>query len=227
MLNNTAILIFTRDALQEAQHKTLVATSSNQQLMAAMIQQTRTIAQSCSLDVFETGKQKGNTFGERLSNAMQTLFQQGYEQLIVIGNDTPNLQKKHILQTQELLQHQPVVVGPSVDGGIYLLGIRKEAFQAEAFTQLAWQTASLSTSLHQYINQQQQQVVYLEQLQDIDDLQSLYEVLSTLKNTNKVLYRIFCDCISIQTDQPTTSSLVHILDTYPSNRSLRAPPFIQ
>jgi len=227
MLYKTAILLFTRATFQEAQCKTLVANKSNQQLMAAMIQHTRTMARSTSLDVFETNKQQGRTFGERLANSMKALFQQGYQQLIVIGNDTPSLQKKHILQAHQLLQSQQVVVGPSIDGGIYLLGIQKAAFQFEAFAQLAWQTANLSTSLQTYIQQQQQQIVYLEQLQDIDDLQNLHEVLSILKNTNKTLYRIFYHCILMRSPLPTPSFLGYDLGYFSSNRSLRAPPSIQ
>ena len=74
---------------------------------------------------------------------MQEVFAKGYNSIIVVGSDTPNLTTKLILQANEQLQKQPVVAGPTQLGGTYLIGIRREAFNNPVFVNLPWQTDEL------------------------------------------------------------------------------------
>ena len=147
MSNSTAILLFSRTAWEEAQYKTFVPHKGNVTIAAELIKHTQQTAISSGLDVLVPPFQKGITFGERITHAIGYVFQQGYERVIVIGNDTPMLTKQHILTAHHLLQEKNMVIGPSTDGGIYLLGIHKTCFQSNTFKQLDWQSASLFASL--------------------------------------------------------------------------------
>ena len=68
--------------------------------------------------------QKGPGLGERMATAFVETFIAGYERALVIGTDHPTLPIAFIEQAFALVQdpHQ-VVVGPSDDGGYYLLGM--------------------------------------------------------------------------------------------------------
>jgi len=59
--------------------------------------------------------------------------------VITIGNDTPILKSHHIVEASRQLESKNVVLGPSLDGGFYLLGIHKTHFNREQFIDLPWQ----------------------------------------------------------------------------------------
>lgn len=69
---------------------------------------------------FESFPQIGETIGDRMDNAIKTIFAKGYEQVILTGSDIPNLNQKIIQQAFANLEE--VVIGPSADGGYYLIG---------------------------------------------------------------------------------------------------------
>ena len=81
--DTTAILIFTRTASAEAAAKPLAGRggrNANQQIVNALIQHTRREAEKAGLPVFTCfhTEQVGDHFGERLTHAMQTVFDKGF-----------------------------------------------------------------------------------------------------------------------------------------------------
>ncbi len=68
--------------------------------------------------------QRQGSFGERLAAAMAEAFARGAAPLVVVGADTPGLAASHLESALALLAADPatIVVGPSPDGGLYLLG---------------------------------------------------------------------------------------------------------
>jgi len=73
---------------------------------------------------FELTPQRGNNLGERLSNAFEQLFSLGYEQVVAIGADSPTLPLVYMRRSFELLPRADLVLGPSTDGGYYLIGMK-------------------------------------------------------------------------------------------------------
>lgn len=82
--------------------------------------------------------QKGKDLGERLLNAFQDTFHQGSENILVIGGDSPDLPDETFQHAQDALQQNDVVIGPAHDGGYYLLGIRRSAFNPSLFAGINW-----------------------------------------------------------------------------------------
>lgn len=117
--------------------------------------------------------QKGSNFGERFYNAINHVFNLGFDQVITIGNDTPQLQTKHIIQAHEALEQNKIILGPSADGGFYILGIDKNTFYNLNFKDFDWQTYRLFDQIKSALHILQKQVDYFETLNDIDDFQSL------------------------------------------------------
>ncbi|MCG8621866.1 MAG: glycosyltransferase, partial [Proteobacteria bacterium] len=69
--------------------------------------------------------QQGATLGERLIAAARWASNQGYEKFLFVGSDSPTLPTQYIEHALDLLASRDVVIGPSVDGGYYLIGFSK------------------------------------------------------------------------------------------------------
>jgi len=74
---------------------------------------------------WRVGVQVGDHLGERLRFAFQSLFRRGARKVIVVGTDTPWMGAARIVRAFELLDRADVVLGPTSDGGYYLVGARK------------------------------------------------------------------------------------------------------
>jgi glycosyltransferase A (GT-A) superfamily protein (DUF2064 family) len=66
--------------------------------------------------------QRGGSFGERLENALADARALGYREIVVVPGDVPRLGSRELARAFALLAERPVVLGPSPDGGVYLLG---------------------------------------------------------------------------------------------------------
>lgn len=198
---HTAILFFSRSASEECQSKSFSKNRrANSKISQKLIAHTRKEIKNTDLPFFHISskEQSGKNFGERFSNALGTVFNRGFDNVIAVGNDCPLLNAKDILDTCQLLEEGSNVIGPSKDGGIYLLGIRKTEYEKKTFQNLRWQLSSLFSDIQQYFENKQGKVNRLSSKQDIDtesDLLSLFrshgqsEFVSALK-------RIFYQTIS-------------------------------
>ena len=81
---------------------------------------------------------------ERLISAAQWACNQNYTKCLLVGSDSPNLPIQYVKDALELLGERDVVIGPSVDGGYYLIGFstRGTALAIPAiFEGIAWSTS--------------------------------------------------------------------------------------
>lgn len=69
--------------------------------------------------------QQGIDLGERMKNAFKKGFEDGYERIVLIGSDLPDITAKHISKGLEALKQNEVSFGPAEDGGYYLIGLSK------------------------------------------------------------------------------------------------------
>ena len=66
--------------------------------------------------------QVGADLGERLISAAQWACEQNYTKFLFVGSDSPTLPIQYVERALDLLDSRDVVIGPSVDGGYYLIG---------------------------------------------------------------------------------------------------------
>ena len=66
--------------------------------------------------------QKGNNLGDRITNALNISFK-NFSPIVVIGSDLWNLEISDIEDAFRILKNKNIVIGPSTDGGYYLIGI--------------------------------------------------------------------------------------------------------
>ena len=87
--------------------------------------------------------QKGKTLGDRMRNAFSDVFATGVDQAVLIGSDLPDLTSRIIHESFEYLKKGDAVIGPAVDGGYFLIGFRKDAFNDDVFSDIDWGTSSV------------------------------------------------------------------------------------
>jgi len=119
--------------------------------------------------------QAGPDFGSRLERAMLDAFARGAGPLIVVGTDVPGLAPRHVARALALLADDPdaVVIGPSPDGGLYLLAARRPIAELGAATR--WCRRDTLRGLLRTLRAAGRDVLLLAPLADLDrraDLES-------------------------------------------------------
>jgi len=114
-----------------------------------------------------------------MRDAFKELFAGGYESAVMIGADLPTLPLSHLRAAFAALERRPVVLGPSLDGGYYLIGLR--APQPELFEGIAWSTSQVLSQTIERINQLGLQVQCLEPWYDVDTIDDLDFLVSHLR----------------------------------------------
>lgn len=149
-------------------------------LIKQCIKHTETVVEKSGLEVlwFDEHLQQGNTFAERYKNAVKSCFDLGYERVISIGNDAPDLTSDMLKLAAEKLLTNDLVIGPSQDGGVYLLGLNKQTFNEEEFVNFPWQEDTLNQAILSSAENQNKQVSTLDQLIDLDDAKSVAAYVS-------------------------------------------------
>lgn len=90
--------------------------------------------------------QMGADLGERLVSATQWAGEHDYTKILVVGSDSPTLPISYIFQALRLLDSRDVVIGPSTDGGYYLIGFSAENLPTvvpHVFAEIKWSTAEV------------------------------------------------------------------------------------
>ena len=88
-------------------------------------------------------KQSGKTLGDRMRNAFSDVFATGVDQAVLLGSDLPDMDNRIIDESFEFLEKEGLVIGPALDGGYYLIGFRKNAFDSDLFSGIDWGTSSV------------------------------------------------------------------------------------
>ena len=120
-------------------------------------------------ETFALVPQRGVGFGERLFAAAQDILAIGYGAVCLIDSDSPTVPGEAYAQAVKALRRpgDRVVLGPSNDGGYYLIGM-KIAHQ-EPFTKITWSTASVLDETLERCSEAALEVVLLPTWYDVDD----------------------------------------------------------
>jgi uncharacterized protein len=129
--------------------------------------------------------QHGDDLGARLLFTFDRLFRQGFTQVIVIDSDTPTLPIAYLEQALMLIAERvnDVVLGPTEDGGYYLIGLRQS--HRELFEQMPWSTSQVFPETRRRSEQYGLTVACTEYWYDVDtpeDLSRLRESLDQIQD---------------------------------------------
>ena len=115
--------------------------------------------------------QKGESLGDRMSNAFKQGFEDGYDRIVLIGSDLPDIMESQINTGLQTLQTNEVVFGPAEDGGYYLVGFSK--FHDFVFQNKPWSQDNLLEETLSELKENRVTFSTLETLNDIDTFEDL------------------------------------------------------
>lgn len=182
-----ALIIFARNPVLGKVKTRLAATMGDEKALSiyqSLLQHTATITAQLDCDcfvfyaddisfndvwsdkVYHKKKQEGEDLGKRMCNAFDTLFQKEYKKVLIIGTDCFELSAEIILDAFIGLEENEVIIGPSADGGYYLLGMRER--YPFLFENIAWSTETVYSSTITELLTHKISYQTLPQLNDID-----------------------------------------------------------
>ena len=125
--------------------------------------------------------QQGEELGARMANALHEFLQQGYQQAVLIGSDSPDLPLTRIEQAFAALDRAELVLVPASDGGYVLIG--ETQHHPQLFENIAWSTDQVLPETLRRVERDQLPTVQLDSWQDLDDLTSLQAFLQRSPHT--------------------------------------------
>ncbi|PIA78417.1 hypothetical protein BFR04_02445 [Gaetbulibacter sp. 4G1] len=131
--------------------------------------------------------QEGNNLGERMKNAFIKGFEDGYNRIVLIGSDLPEINSSHIKNGLQALKTNNVVFGPAIDGGYYLVGMTK--MYDFIFDNKPWSQSNLLDVTSKELKQNNTSFALLNSLNDIDTFEDL-EASAFYKSNIKLQQRI-------------------------------------
>ena len=162
--SQTAVLLFSLPAALDAARKGLTGQRRGRnhafwdRLRQFTIAKVRAAGLPCvsSADVVSAPDYSAS-FGEQLQTAVRATLAEGYEHVIVIGNDCPDLRVSDLRVAADALAQGQLPVGYDRRGGVFLLGLDRRFLSAESvsgalsFATLPWQTDQLGATLTNYL----------------------------------------------------------------------------
>jgi rSAM/selenodomain-associated transferase 1 len=135
-------------------------------------------------DDFQLVPQRGDGFGERLAAAAEDLLRIGFQSVCLIDSDSPTVPSRAYSEAANMLsiRGDRVVLGPSDDGGYYLIGLKQN--HGRLFEQIDWSTERVLDQTMQRAAELDLEVKLLPTGYDVDDRATLRRLCAELLNAN-------------------------------------------
>lgn len=230
MTKRTAILFFAKNPLADDKRLRFprYLAPAFRGAFGILHKRTAALLHQTGLAVFHSNEanQTGTDFGKRISCALAEVFEKGYESVLVVGNDSPDLSRSDLEAAISGLQTGHNVLGPSTDGGAYLIGVQQKFFCAADWETLPWCTPQLFQSLLDILfDAEIPQSDVLRYLTDLDHAESIRRWLK--RPTRKRFHQLlaFLRALISFTHQPVfAQEPPFIARNIRFSKGLRAPP---
>jgi rSAM/selenodomain-associated transferase 1 len=129
-------------------------------------------------------------FGACLLRTIEEIFARGHRSAVVLNSDSPTLPTALLTETAEALARpgDRAVLGPSNDGGYYLLGLK--AAHRRLFEDIAWSTERVAEQTLERAREIGLEVYRLPVWYDVDDVDSLRRLQSELGRPESLRHRL-------------------------------------
>ncbi|WP_372369024.1 TIGR04283 family arsenosugar biosynthesis glycosyltransferase [Candidatus Uabimicrobium sp. HlEnr_7] len=126
-------------------------------------------------------EQVGQDLGQKMYQAFSQSFTEGVKYCVITGADCPEVNEETLRLTFLHLKSYPLVIGPAVDGGYYLIAMTKRFPQI--FANISWGSSSVLEATLAAAKQQKMPYKLLPILNDVDLPEDLY-VWKNVKNNS-------------------------------------------
>jgi hypothetical protein len=143
--------------------------------------------------------QSGKNLGERMYNAVTDAYQNSKLPVIITGSDLPLLNLDIFTEALAGLKERDIVIGPSKDGGYYLLGMKKP--EKSLFDFENWGNQSILDKTIKEASRHNLKSHFLPEASDVDTFKELLDLRAKLlkknsvsnypENTKKIIDKIF------------------------------------
>ncbi|MTI79556.1 MAG: glycosyltransferase [Firmicutes bacterium] len=123
--------------------------------------------------------QPAGDLGVRMFSVAKKLFEQGFSRVLITGTDSPTLPPDYLVQALLRLKNKPIVFGPTMDGGYYMVGL--SCPESRIFKGISWGTSQVLQQTETICKDINLQYSLLPPLEDIDwpiDLLNLKRTLT-------------------------------------------------
>lgn len=118
--------------------------------------------------------QRGGNLGERLANCAQELLAE-YSNVVIVATDCAELSADDLLEARAKLNSSvDVVLGPSFDGGYYLIGLKRSL--PYLFEEIPWSTRGVFDATLFRANEKSLNVETLRMLSDLDTIEDYHRL---------------------------------------------------
>ncbi len=109
--------------------------------------------------------------GARMAHAFDAAFATGTGQALIVGSDCPDLGPETYVAALDALARHDVALGPALDGGYYLIGLRREAWPRARglFDEIAWSTDTVLQETLDRAHTSGLSVAHTATLADVDE----------------------------------------------------------
>ncbi|PKN18595.1 MAG: hypothetical protein CVU71_14040 [Deltaproteobacteria bacterium HGW-Deltaproteobacteria-6] len=135
-------------------------------------------------------QQRGSGIGCRMYFALEDVFALGFERCVLVGSDIPDLPARLVNDALNKLEVVDVVLGPSRDGGYYLVGCNRASLCRPMFSGIPWSTSGVLSETLRRIAEAGLVTAQVEEWWDIDepdDLRQFYARNSDAAGASKVM----------------------------------------
>jgi uncharacterized protein len=124
--------------------------------------------------------QRGGDLGQRMENAFRRAFEEGCRRVVLFGTDIPLLSAPILFQAMERLQDKDLVLGPSNDGGYWLIGLKKNA---DLFRDISWGSGQVFAQTLAKARRRALSTALLDPLTDVDTMENVHKLLPDWEDT--------------------------------------------
>lgn len=123
-------------------------------------------------------------FGDCLFHTIGEIFSRGHGSAVVLNSDSPTLPTAFLVETAEVLARpgDRAVLGPSTDGGYYLLGLKRP--HARMFEDITWSTERVAEQTLARAREIGLDVHMLPAWYDVDDVDALKRLDAELREND-------------------------------------------
>lgn len=132
--------------------------------------------------------QRGDDLGARMQDAFDRRFGEGFGRVLVIGSDCAGLYLHHLRQAEEALEKANVALGPTSDGGYWLVAQRRPG--VDLFSGVPWSSQDTLAATRQKLETLEQRWVELGELDDIDTESDLRAALTDAEVAKELRERL-------------------------------------
>ncbi len=132
---------------------------------------------------FSIVPQEGASLGERILNAFRLLLGEEGAFAAIIGSDSPDIPMTYLKRAYLKLKHKDIVLGPALDGGYYLIAMKRVI--PGLFGNIAWSEPTVLRDTLERIETEKLTFSMLPLWYDVDDPQSL-SLLESIAMARKI-----------------------------------------